>query len=97
MSENEKIIKRVNIETVLAKVDLKLSPCPRCGGALSFYLDCPFSDGNIINPEICTEKCNVPCEALVYCEECDFETFVELVPKSGLEVHERRIKEQDSY
>lgn len=85
----KKIIQKVNIETVQAKILLDLSPCPKCGGSLNFYLDCPFGEGNIINPEICSEKCNVQCEALVYCEGCDYEEFLEIFPKAGLPVRYR--------
>ncbi|NHK30202.1 MAG: hypothetical protein FK730_02545 [Asgard group archaeon] len=94
MRSKRNIIEKVKIETIQAKVTLKLAPCPECGGMLSFYLDCPFGDGNIINPEICTEQCNVKCEALVYCESCDYEDFIELFPKTGLPL-KKGLKERD--
>jgi len=83
MQTKKKIIQKIKIETVQARVRLDLSPCPGCEGSLNFYLDCPFGDGNIVNPEICAEKCNVQCEALIFCEQCDYEEFVELFPRSG--------------
>ncbi|NHJ85821.1 MAG: hypothetical protein FK734_10185 [Asgard group archaeon] len=96
MQTKRKIIQKVKIETVQAKVLLELSPCPECGGSLAFYLDCPFGDGNIINPEICAEKCNVQCEALVYCDECDFEQFIELLPNTGLPL-KKGVEERDAF
>jgi hypothetical protein len=89
MQTKRRLIQKVNIETVQARVLLELAPCPKCGGSLSFYLDCPFGDGNIVNPEICSEKCNVQCEALLYCEECDFEQFIELFPRTGLPIKKK--------
>ena len=86
MYSKRKIIQKVNIETVQAKVLLELTPCPKCSGSLSYYLDCPFGEGNIVNPEICTEKCNVQCEALVYCENCEYEEFIELFPRTGIPI-----------
>lgn len=86
---SRQIIQKVKIETVQAKVLLDLSPCPKCNGVLNFYLDCPFGEGNIVNPEICAEKCNVQCEALVYCEGCDYEEFLEIFPKTGLPIKKR--------
>ncbi|HUU79301.1 MAG TPA: hypothetical protein VMX55_13230 [candidate division Zixibacteria bacterium] len=84
MQVKRSLIQKVKIETVQAKVLLELSPCPKCSGSMSFYLDCPFGEGNLVNPEICAEKCNVNCEALVYCEECDYEEFIDLFPRTGL-------------
>ncbi|MEA2071021.1 MAG: hypothetical protein U9O98_06995 [Asgard group archaeon] len=81
---HKNLIKRVRIETIQAKVNLDLEICPECGGSLHFYLDCPFGEGNIINPEICMKRCNIACEALVYCENCNFEEFIELFPESGI-------------
>jgi hypothetical protein len=95
MQNKRKIIQKVKIETIQAKVSLDLAPCPDCNGMLSFYLDCPFGDGNIVNPEICAEQCNFKCEALVYCETCDFEDFIELFPKAGLPIR-KGLKERDA-
>ena len=96
MIRNNNIIQKINIETVQAKVQLKLAPCPKCSGNLSFYLDCPFGDGNIVNPEICSEKCNVHCEALVYCDSCNYEEFLELFPRVGMPI-KNGLKENDTY
>lgn len=95
-NSNKKIVKRINIETVQAKISLDLSPCPECGGILNFYLDCPFSDGNIIIPAICAERCSVQCEALIYCEECDYEEFLELFPQTK-KVSETEVEEKDIF
>ncbi|NHJ47961.1 MAG: hypothetical protein FK733_09250 [Asgard group archaeon] len=95
MQKKQRIIQKVKIETIQAKVSLDLAPCPDCRGMLSFYLDCPFGDGNIVNPEICAEQCNIKCEALIYCEHCDYEDFIELFPKSGLPVR-KGLKERDA-
>jgi len=94
MEPKRRLIQKVKIETVQAKVLLDLQPCPDCGGEMNFYLDCPFGDGNIVNPEICAERCNVTCEALIYCERCDYEEFVEIFPLSGLPIKER-LREED--
>ena len=95
MQVNKKIIQRVKIETVQAKITLDLSPCQECSSSLNFYLDCPFSEGNIVNPEICSEQCNVRCEALIYCDHCDFEEFIELFPKTGMPI-QNRLEEKDT-
>ena len=89
MINTNRIIQKVKIETIQARVLLDLAPCLKCNGTLSFYLDCPFGDANIVNPEICAEKCNVQCEALVYCDNCDYEEFIELFPKTGLPIKKR--------
>ncbi len=96
MQMNRQIIQKVKIETVQAKVLLDLSPCPKCKCDLSFYLDCPFGEGNIVNPEICSEKCNVQCEALVYCESCDYEEFVEIFPRTGLPL-KKGLEDRDAH
>ncbi len=94
MEHKRRLIQKVKIETVQAKVLLELKPCPECGGEMNFYLDCPFGDGNIVNPEICSERCTVSCEALIYCEQCDYEEFVEIFPLSGLPIKERLSKSE---
>lgn len=95
MHNNRRLIQKVKIETVQAKVLLDLKPCPDCAGTLNFYLDCPFGDGNIINPEICSEQCNVRCEALIFCEHCDYEEFIEIFPRSGIPLNSG-LKESDA-
>lgn len=96
MQPRRRVIQKVRIETIQAKVLLDLSPCPECGSSLNFYLDCPFGDGNIVNPEICAEQCNVKCEALVFCEHCDYEEFIELFPRTGLPI-KKGLEETDQY
>ena len=95
MYTKKKIIQKVKIETVQAKILLDLAPCPDCTSSLNFYLDCPFGEGNIINPEICAEQCNVQCEALIYCEQCDYEEFIELFPRTGLPL-KKGLEERDA-